>query len=105
MYVNYFDRVEKLTHEGPTVGILLCLEKNDTVVKFTLPESSNIFASKYQLYLPTPEQLMQEINNEIVKQKTRMVNSISSGTNGNCERIASTILIQDCCLIIFERVY
>ncbi|HEY4196770.1 MAG TPA: PDDEXK nuclease domain-containing protein, partial [Mucilaginibacter sp.] len=57
MYVNYFDRIEKLARECPTVGILLCLEKNDTVVKFTLPEESNVFASKYQLYLPTEAQL------------------------------------------------
>ncbi|MES2376786.1 MAG: PDDEXK nuclease domain-containing protein [Bacteroidota bacterium] len=71
MYVNYYDRIEKLTHESPTVGILLCLEKNDTVVKFTLPEKSNIFASKYQLYLPTAEQLSQEIHNEILKQKDK----------------------------------
>ena len=67
MYVNYYDRIEKLAHEGPTVGILLCLEKNDTVVKFTLPEKSNVFASKYHLYLPTEEQLTLEIRNEIVK--------------------------------------
>ncbi|MCR8557388.1 DUF1016 family protein [Mucilaginibacter sp. BJC16-A38] len=71
MYVNYYDRIEKLAHESPTVGILLCLEKNDTVVKFTLPENSNIFASKYQLYLPTAEQLSKEINNEILKQKDK----------------------------------
>ncbi|OCX54223.1 hypothetical protein BEL04_08160 [Mucilaginibacter sp. PPCGB 2223] len=62
MYVNYHDRVERLAHENPTVGILLCLEKNDTVVKFSLPENSNVFASKYQLYLPTAEQLTSEIN-------------------------------------------
>jgi predicted nuclease of restriction endonuclease-like (RecB) superfamily len=71
MYVNYYDRVEKLSHESPTVGILLCLEKNDTVVKFTLPEKSNIFASKYQLYLPTEEQLSSEIKNEMIKQELR----------------------------------
>jgi len=69
MYVNYYDRVEKLQHETATVGILLCLEKNDTMVKFTLPESSNIIASKYQLYLPTAEQLSKEIQNEVQKQK------------------------------------
>ncbi len=68
MYVNYYDRVERLSHESPTVGILLCLEKNDTVVKYTLPEKSNIFASKYQLYLPTAEQLTNEINSELIKQ-------------------------------------
>jgi len=67
MYVNYYDRMEKLPHEAPTVGILLCLEKNDTVVKFTLPEKSNVFASKYHLYLPTEEQLTMEIRNEIDK--------------------------------------
>lgn len=69
MYVNYFDRIEKQSHETPTVGILLCLEKNDAVVKFTLPENSNIFASKYQLYLPSAEQLANEIEKEISKQK------------------------------------
>jgi predicted nuclease of restriction endonuclease-like (RecB) superfamily len=69
MYVNYYDRIEKLDHETSTVGILLCLEKNDTVVKFTLPENSNIFASKYQLYLPSAEQLASEIEKEINKQK------------------------------------
>lgn len=71
MYVNYYDRVERLSHETPTVGILLCLEKNDTVVKFTLPEKSNVFASKYQLYLPTEEQLTTEINKEIDKRQLR----------------------------------
>jgi len=71
MYVNYYDRIEKLSHESPTVGILLCLEKNDTVVKFSLPEKSNIFASKYQLYLPTAEQLSKEIKDEIIKHQTK----------------------------------
>lgn len=71
MYVNYYDRIEKLTHETPTIGILLCLDKNDTVVKFTLPEKSNLFASQYQLYLPTAEQLTAEIQNEVVKQQQK----------------------------------
>jgi predicted nuclease of restriction endonuclease-like (RecB) superfamily len=69
MYVNYYDRIERLQHETPTIGILLCLEKNDTVVKFTLPENSNIIASKYQLYLPSAEQLSQAIQNEVKKHK------------------------------------
>ena len=38
MYVNYYDRIEKLAHENPTIGILLCANKNFAVVKFTLPE-------------------------------------------------------------------
>ncbi len=66
MYVNYFDRVEKQAHENSTIGILLCADKNDAVVKFTLPENSkNIIASKYQLYLPTEKQLIEEMKKEI----------------------------------------
>jgi hypothetical protein len=52
MYVNYFDRYVKTKKENPTVGILLCREKNDAVVELTLPENSNIYASEYSLYLP-----------------------------------------------------
>ncbi|KAA6209541.1 PDDEXK nuclease domain-containing protein [Avibacterium paragallinarum] len=66
MYVNYFDRVEKLPRENPTIGILLCADKNDSVVKFSLPENQQqIFASQYQLYLPSEELLRQEIQKEI----------------------------------------
>ncbi len=62
MYVNYYDRFEKQEFENPTIGILLCTDKNDAVVKITLPEnSSNIIASKYQLYLPTEKQLIEEM--------------------------------------------
>ncbi|MCM1483492.1 MAG: PDDEXK nuclease domain-containing protein [Muribaculaceae bacterium] len=62
MYVNYYDRFEKLPDENPTIGILLCAEKNDTVIKTTLSEDNNtILASKYQLYLPTEEQLIAEV--------------------------------------------
>ena len=63
MYVNYYDRNEKLPYENPTIGILLCTAKNDTVVKMTLPESNKtILASEYQLYLPTTEELVNEID-------------------------------------------
>jgi predicted nuclease of restriction endonuclease-like (RecB) superfamily len=66
MYVNYFDRVEKLTHEKPTIGILLCADKNNAVVKFSLPENNKtILASQYELILPTEEQLLNEIKKEI----------------------------------------
>lgn len=65
MYVNYYDRIEKLPHENPTVGILLCADKNDTVVKFSLPENEkNILASKYELYLPSEKQLLEKIQEE-----------------------------------------
>lgn len=69
MYVNYYDRTEKLPDETPTIGILLCASKNDTAVKMTLPEDNKtILASEYKLYLPTTEQLTKEINE--VKQLT-----------------------------------
>ncbi len=66
MYVNYYDRIEKLPHEHPTIGILLCASKNDAVVKFTLPEGQKqIVASQYELYLPTEQQLLDEMNKEL----------------------------------------
>lgn len=66
MYVNYYDRVEKLPRENPTIGILLCANKNDGVVKFTLPENEkNIVASQYELYLPTEQQLLEAVNVEL----------------------------------------
>jgi predicted nuclease of restriction endonuclease-like (RecB) superfamily len=62
MYVNYYDRIEKLPDENATIGILLCTSKNDTVVKMSLPENnSTIMAAQYTLYLPTEEQLKKEI--------------------------------------------
>ncbi len=62
MYVNYYDRTEKNADENPTVGILLCTSKNDAAVKMTLPENNTtILASEYQLYLPTSEQFIREI--------------------------------------------
>ncbi len=66
MYVNYFDRTEKLPHENATIGILLCADKNDAVVQFTLPENqTQIFASQYQLYLPSAEALRDELQKEM----------------------------------------
>lgn len=52
MYVNYFDRYVKQEFEKPTIGILLCKEKNDSIVQLTLPPDANIYASEYSLYLP-----------------------------------------------------
>ena len=62
MYVNYFDRNEKLPDENPTIGILLCTAKNDEMVKMTLPkDNKTILASKYELYLPSEETLKAEV--------------------------------------------
>ena len=66
MYVNYFDRTEKFVDENKTIGILLCADKNDSVVKFSLPENSDtIIASKYQLELPSKNQILTELENEL----------------------------------------
>ena len=62
MYVNYYTR--ELMNEGdkPPIGIVLCAEKNDAIVKYTLPENNDqIFASKYYTYLPTEEELKREL--------------------------------------------
>jgi hypothetical protein len=61
MYVNYFDRFVKTDDELPTIGIVLCHRKNDALVEVTLPKDSNIFASKYQLYLPSKEELKKQL--------------------------------------------
>jgi len=62
MYVNYFDRYVKQDFEKPTVGILLCREKSDSIVELTLPKDANIYASAYSLYLPDKDLLQQKMN-------------------------------------------
>lgn len=66
MYVNYYDREIKLPDENATIGILLCADKNNTLVKYSLPEDNKtIMASKYQLYLPSEKQLLDELKREL----------------------------------------
>lgn len=66
MYVNYYDRNEKMPDENPTVGILLCADKNNTLVKYSLPENNKtIMASQYQLYLPSEKELLKELKREL----------------------------------------
>ena len=63
MYVNYYDRFVKLKHENKTIGIVLCQDKNETLVEITLPENNEqIFASKYQTVLPSKEELKKIID-------------------------------------------
>lgn len=65
MYVHYYER--ELMNEGdnPPIGIVLCADKSESVVKYTLPENeTQIFASKYKLYLPSEEELLQELQRE-----------------------------------------
>lgn len=61
MYVNYYDRYVKQDFEKPTIGILLCKEKNDALVELTLPKDANIYASAYQLYLPNKALLQAKV--------------------------------------------
>lgn len=65
MYVHYYER--ELMNEGdnPPIGIVLCADKSDSVVKYTLPENEKqIYASKYKLYLPSEEELLRELKQE-----------------------------------------
>jgi predicted nuclease of restriction endonuclease-like (RecB) superfamily len=57
MYVNYFDRHVKLPEENPTIGLLLCKSKKQTIVELTLPKDANIHAHEYSLYLPSKDLL------------------------------------------------
>lgn len=61
MYVNYYNREVKLPEENPTVGIILCKTKNDALVELTLPKDANIYASQYQLYLPSKDELKRKL--------------------------------------------
>ena len=66
-YVNYYDRERRTEGDNPTLGLILCPDKNDAVVRYTLGEQQarNIFASRYQLHLPTEEELQQELRREL----------------------------------------
>lgn len=69
MYVNYYDRYEKLEDENATIGILLCKEKNDALVEITLPKDVNIYASEYKLYLPDKKLLQQKLKEWIAEEE------------------------------------
>ena len=72
MYVNYYDRKIKSEEENPTIGILLSTNKNNTVVKYTLPEDNNsIFAALYKLNMPTEQELIEMIEEE--KKNTKLM--------------------------------
>lgn len=65
MYVNYYDREVRLADENKTIGLILCLDKSEAVVQYTLPENNEqIFASKYQTVLPSKEKLIELIENQ-----------------------------------------
>ena len=64
MYVNYYDREVKLDDENPTIGLLLCRDKDNAVVEYTLPNNNQIFAAKYATVLPSRDDLRQLILNK-----------------------------------------
>lgn len=64
--MNYYDREIKLSHENPTIWLILCKEKDDIVLKYTLsPEQANIFAKEYKLYLPEKEELQRYLDQHL----------------------------------------
>jgi predicted nuclease of restriction endonuclease-like (RecB) superfamily len=66
LYVNYFDRERRTEGDGPTIGVILCTDKNDAVVRYTLGEGAgNIFASRYKLHLPSEDELRAEVRREV----------------------------------------
>ena len=68
MYVRMFDALKRIEGDNPTIGIILCAEKDETIVKYSvLSESNQLFASKYKTVLPTEEELAEMISRE--KQK------------------------------------
>lgn len=65
MYVNFFDRFQRADHEARTIGIVLCSEKNDAVARITLPQDNEqILAARYQMYVPTEDELRAELTRE-----------------------------------------
>ncbi len=73
LYVNFYDRERRSEGDNPTLGLILCTDKNNAVVKYTLgPEQSRkIFASRYKLYLPSEEELCEEIRREVRRLPSR----------------------------------
>ena len=72
LYTNFYTRELLEEWENPTIGILLCADKNDAVVRYTLPENEKqIFASNYKLYLPSEEEIAAEIKSE--QEKLRLL--------------------------------
>jgi len=66
LYVNYYDRERRAPDDNPTLGLILATDKNDSMVRYTLAEGQqNIFASRYQLHLPTEAQLEAELQHEL----------------------------------------
>ncbi len=82
MYVNWFDQFQRADHEAPTVGIVLCSEKNDAVVKITLPDNNRrVLAARYLPYLPTEDELRTEVkrSRDAIERRLRLSEPRPSG--------------------------
>ena len=65
-YVRWYEANEKTIGDNPTIGLILCSEKNETIVKYSvLKDNKQLFASKYKLYLPSEEELKRELETEL----------------------------------------
>jgi len=65
-YVRYFEDNIKVEGDNPTIGMILCSEKSETIVKYSvLNENKQMFASRYKMYLPTEEELARELRHEM----------------------------------------
>ena len=66
-YVRLYEDLHKVEGDNPTIGLILCSEKNETIARYSvLKESQQLFATKYRLYLPTEEELAKELKREIL---------------------------------------
>lgn len=75
LYVRYYEDQIKQDSDNPTIGLILCTEKKETIVKYSvLNESKQLFASKYKLYLPTEKELIDELNAELEQLKNKKLN-------------------------------
>ena len=74
LYVRYYEDQIKQDSDNPTIGLILCTEKNETVVKYSvLKENKQLFASKYKLYLPSEKELIDELNAELEQIKKTLM--------------------------------
>ena len=81
MYVNYYQRELTAPDENPPIGIVLCTDKSEAVVRYTLPEGNKqIFASRYKLHLPTEEELAAELKRE--RQQIELIRHLSAEGEG-----------------------
>ncbi|MCX5746551.1 MAG: PDDEXK nuclease domain-containing protein, partial [Proteobacteria bacterium] len=82
MYVNYFDRTQRADHEAKTVGIVLCSDVNQAMVKITLPEDNDqILAATYQLYLPSEAELQAELAKDRAEVEQQLRLSLDDGAD------------------------